>query len=189
MVVGLIVYYFGVLHPFNSPKIQIDGVYLATPKNIPDLSLRDQHGKPFTTAQLKGHWTLLFFGFTHCPMVCPTIFDVLNNTYLILEKQLPANLLPMIVFVTIDPERDTIARLNEYVTSYNPHFVGVRTDADSTKILAKQFSISVTGANENIVHNTDVLLINPQAKIQAYFLFPQRPQSMAKDYLKIVRTK
>src|SRR4029079_18623235 len=101
--------------------------------------------------------------------------------------KLPSNLLPMIVFITIDPENDTIPRLNKYLSLYNPNFIGARADINKTNVLEKQFSIAVSGMNENIIHSTDILILNPNAQIQAYLRFPPKPEAMVSDYLKIIQ--
>jgi protein SCO1/2 len=181
-----LVYVFGVLRPFSNNDIKINGVYLKHPKEIPNLHLVDQYGKALDKDRLKGHWTLLFFGFTHCPMICPATFDTLTKMRELLEQQLPASSLPQMVFITIDPERDTQERLNQYVNAYHPVFIGARTDDINTKLLKKSFSMS----DSNIyAHNTDILLLNPNAQIQAYFLYPHLAKSMAADYVKIVGVK
>lgn len=171
-----------------SPNIKISGVYLNKPQEISEFALTDQHGQAFTKNQLHNHWTLLFFGFTHCPMICPTTLDALQKMYTLVEKQLPSESLPQIVFISIDPERDTKERLKEYINRFNPNFIAARTDTNNTKSILKQFSIAVENQSGTFNHSTDVLLINPEAKIQAYFLFPQRPANLAEDYKRIVES-
>jgi len=172
---------------YSSKSPGIAGVFLENSKEIGALHLTDQHGLAFGNKQLEGHWTLMFFGFTHCPMICPTTLNVLNQTYKVLEDKLSPNLLPQVVFVTIDPERDTIARLKEFMNSYHPSFIAVRADINTTKEIQQQFSLSVSNNKGDIAHNTEILLLNPKAQIQAYFLYPQNPQSIASDYEKIVQ--
>jgi protein SCO1 len=181
-----IVLFVGYIQPFSHTNIKIDGVFIDPPREVIDFTLINQHGDSFTKSKLKGRWTILFFGFTHCTMVCPTTFDALNKMYFLLEKELPTHLLPQVIFISIDPENDTVERLNQYVSSYNSHFIGARADISKTTLLEKKLSISegnISGTNN---HTTDILLINPQAQIQAYFLYPHRPENMARDYQKIV---
>jgi protein SCO1/2 len=184
IIIGLAICLFGIIRHFYHADIKIQGIYLKTPREMPDISLIDQHGHAFGKAQLKGHWTLMFFGFTYCPMICPATFDTLNKMVVQLQNELPADQLPQVVFISVDPERDTIARLNQYVGAYNSHFIGARTDGMDIKNFAKQLSISSTSI---AAHNTDILLINPQGKIQAYFLYPHRAKNLADDYVKILQ--
>lgn len=182
VVLGIIIFF-----PFSKPPIKIEGVYVDKPREIANFNFTNQYGHAFTQDNLLGHWTLMFFGFTRCPTVCPSLFDALNKMYGLLEKQLPSSLLPQVVFITIDPENDTKARLYQYVNSYNTHFIGARADINETKALERELSIAVTNFNGTINHNTDILVINPKGQIQAYFLYPHRPQNMARDYQLIVK--
>jgi len=176
-----------IVHPFSQTPIKIDGVYIHSPQQVAQFNLMDQYGQSFSNQQLKGHWTLMFFGFTHCQFVCPTTFAALNKMYLSLQQKLPSQLLPQIVFITVDPANDTIARLNQYVNSYNPHFFGLRGDSQKTKALENELAISVANANGSIEHNTNILVINPQMQIQAYLTYPHRPERMINDYQQIIQ--
>lgn len=69
---------------------------------------------------------------------------------------------------------------------FNNHFIGARTSANKTETLEKQFSISVSKENNVINHTADVVLLNPAAQIQAYFIYPHQPKTMAKDYQTII---
>ena len=85
-------------------------------------SLVDQNGKPFTDADLKGKWRLVFFGYTHCPDVCPT---ALNDLSLALDKLGPKKSEIGIVFISVDPERDTPPVLKSYVESFGGPIVAL----------------------------------------------------------------
>lgn len=183
----LLITFFFIIQYFHHPNFKMDGVFIDPPREIPDIELLDHHGHLFTKAQLKNHWTFLAFGFTHCPMICPTTLDALNKMYLLLQKQVSPHLLPQIVFISIDPKRDTPARLNQFINTYNSNFIGVKTEIAKIKNLEMQFSISLSNMNGNITHPTDILLLNPKSQIQAYFLYPHSPQSMASDYQKILK--
>ena len=179
---------------YYSHHVDIKGIYLLKPLEIQDFDLIDNHNKPFTKNNLKGHWTMLFFGFTHCGMVCPTTMDALNKMYTILQKNLRNNDMPQVVFISVDPDRDTIKALNTYVTAFNPHFIGTKTTIKSTIWLEKQFHVISTktqtkdegNGNYTIDHSAEILLVNPDAKIQAYFSYPHQPEQLAKDYYSIL---
>ena len=90
---------------------------------LPPMAFVDQNGQPFGPEQLRGHWSILFFGFTHCPDVCPTTLALLAQV----EKKLtdlPTEQRPHIVLVSVDPKRDTPERLAQYVKSFSPTFTG-----------------------------------------------------------------
>ncbi len=189
IILGIIICFFGFIRPFSHPSIKINGVYIENPRDLPDIYLIDQHGNALTKKRLEGHWTLIFFGFTHCPMICPTTLDALNKMYAILNKRISPALLPQVVFISVDPEHDTIERLKQFINKYNSQFIAARTDNDKIKNIEKQLSVPVKNINGSIAHDTDILLVNPKGKVQAYFLYPHYPESMADDYQKIVAIK
>ena len=190
--------YFGMIRPSLQPKeIQVDGTYLTQATPINNFKLTDNHGNPFTKDNLMGHWTMLFFGFTNCGMVCPTTMASLNTMYKALQTQLPDDRLPQVVFISVDPDRDSVARINGYVTAFNPHFMGARGDITETVALEKQLHIvaakmQVDGMGKNnytINHSAEILLVNPAGKLQAYFSFPHEPEQMVKDYKAVIAQK
>jgi protein SCO1/2 len=191
-----VVYYIYVLRPqqhfYNAHHVAIKGIYLIKPLDVPNFSLTDNHNNPFTEKQLYGHWTMVFFGFTRCAMVCPTTMSALTTMMKILETKLDKAQLPQVVFITVDPDRDTIEGLDRYVTSFNPNFIGARTSAEGTAELEKLFHVTSikqdnnqNAENYSINHSADLLLINPEAKIQAYFAYPQQPEQLASNYQSI----
>lgn len=179
----------------NTQDIKIDGIYLNQPREINNFNLSDNHGNPFTKANLKGHWTMMFFGFTNCGYVCPTTMASLNKMYQSLQKELPQDKLPQIVMISVDPDRDSVDRMNSYVTSFNPNFIGARADISETIALEQQLHIAAAkmqtdgqGKNQyTINHSADILLFNPEGKLQAYLSFPHQPEQMVKDYKSILQ--
>lgn len=192
------VVYFGIIRPqqvSTYKNVKINGVYLTTPKEIKNFHLTDNHDKPFTNQNLQGHWTMMFFGFTNCAMVCPITMAALNDMYIKLQKDLPTNQLPQIVMVSVDPDRDTVERMNDYVTSFNDHFIGTRTEIEPTVELEKQLNIAAAKIqadgkgknNYSINHSAEILLFNPEGKLQAYMSYPHEPEQMAQDYKLILK--
>ncbi len=170
--------------------IKIDGAFLTPAKEITDFNLIATDGKSFTKANLKGHWTMMFFGFTNCGMVCPTTLAALNKMYKALQQELPEDKLPQIVLVTVDPERDTITKMKSYVKTFNSQFLGATGDMSELISLQKQLhivSVKVQPDNQDknnyyYDHSAELLLINPDAGVQAYMSYPHKPEQMAKDY-------
>lgn len=200
VIISALIFYFGIIRPAQKgaekAAIKIDGVFFSQPTEISDFNLTDNHGRAFTRENLKGHWTMMFFGFTNCAMVCPTTLDSLNKMYHQMQKEMPANQLPQIAFISVDPDRDTIEKINDYVTGFNTHFIGARAEIPETIALEKQLHIVAAKMNvdyqgENhytINHSAEILLFNPQAKLQAYFSYPHEPEQMVKDYKLILTT-
>lgn len=191
ILVALISYFIFILplqRNYYTHHVNIHGIYLLNPIEIENFELIDQNSQAFTKNNLKNHWSLLFFGFTHCNMVCPVTLTVLNQAYQQLEKRLSTKDKPLVVFITIDPERDTIKSLKEYMLQFNPHFLGARTSIEKTNLLKKQFHIIAekTQSNDQFNHSTEILLINPKAEIQAYFSYPPNQMQLVKDYMAIL---
>lgn len=194
---GVIVYVSLILplqRNYNAHHVDIHGLYLLHPLKIKNLELVDQNGKPFTKENLQNHWSLLFFGFTHCDIICPMTLSALTQFYKNINnnpfiQSTPKNI-PQIVFVTIDPDKDTAARLKTYLGQFNSGFIGARTSWEKTLVIKEQFHILAEKANtasDQYNHSTEILLINPAAEIQAYFYFPHNPAQLEKDYLAILK--
>jgi protein SCO1/2 len=186
--------YFGVFRQPVTQNVKISGVFLPHSTPIKEFSLTDTTKKSFTAADLKGHWTLLFFGFTNCGMVCPTTMAALNMMYQILEKGLPVSQLPQVMMITVDPERDTLARMAEYIASFNVHFKGARGESSQINALENQLHIAAVklqadGAGKDhytINHTAEIMVINPKGEVQAFLSYPHHAEEMAKDYKTII---
>jgi protein SCO1/2 len=187
--------YFNVTHKNSAiTEVKIDGMYLPTPKEMIDFELTDNTGKPFTKANLKGHWTMLFFGFTNCGMVCPTTMAALNDMYKHLSTELPSERLPAVVMISVDPDRDSVERMNEYVSAFNPNFVGARAEMPQIETLEKELHLvavkmQADGAAKNqytINHSAEIMLFNPEGQLQAFMAYPHKADQMAKDYKAIL---
>lgn len=171
---------------YNAKHVAIQGTYLIKPLPVPDFNLTTNQNTTFTKANLKGRWSFLFFGFTRCNMVCPVTMHALKDAYQALETTLPKDQLPQVVFISIDPDNDNTQTLNQYVTAFNPAFIGARTNAEQTATLEKQFHITSIKTNANLSHSSDVILVNPQANIQAYFSFPVQADRLIQAYKLII---
>lgn len=169
--------------------ININGIYVYHPKEIHDFDFIDSHGTPFTKKALYHHWTFLYLGFTQCQVICPTTMSTLNKTYQSLQHNIHADQIPNVVFITIDPDNDTSMKLNQYIHSFNANFIAVRAPLKETEKLEGQLSVTTSRSNGIIMHSGDIILINPSAKIQAYFPFPQNPQHLVDDYKTILGQK
>jgi len=103
-----------------------------------DFALTDHAGRPRTLADFRGKIVVLFFGYTQCPDVCPTTLSTLAEA---MRRLGPDAARVQVLFVTIDPERDTAELLSHYVSAFNPSFLGLWGDADATARTAKEFKI------------------------------------------------
>lgn len=176
------------------PNIVKNGTLLSTPRVITPFHLVDNHGKSFTKASLKGRWTLMFFGFTNCGYVCPTTMAELSKMYQSLASQVPEREMPQVVLVSVDPKRDSVSRLNEYVTSFHKDFKGARGDAKDIENLTKQMSVVYIKLNSpkdkdhyTINHSGAIMLMDPNGNLSAFFSTPHKAKEMVIDYKSIMK--
>ena len=144
------------------------------PKKIAAFNLKNSEGSEFSLAQLQGHWTLLSFGFTTCPDVCPTTLTELSAVFAILKLPSMQAAAAQIVFVSIDPERDTPESLNSYVKHYNQTFIGATGDIPALTAFATNLGavfekeVNGPGAQDyTMAHTASIFLINPQGQLAA----------------------
>jgi protein SCO1/2 len=166
---------------------------LAPPRPLPEFALTDQAGVPFDPARLKGHWTLMFFGFTHCPDVCPTTLGMLAQVEKKLNAALPAAS-PQVVLVSVDPERDTPAQLKSYVKFFSPTFTGVTGSVEAVDNFTRALGVPVAktqlaDGNYTVDHSAAIFLLDPQGAMRALFSTPHSADLIAADYRRIVRAQ
>lgn len=149
-----------------------------------DFTLTDHHGKLRTLSEFKGKAVVLFFGYTHCPDVCPT---TLSEMALALKQLGPDAQRVQVLFITLDPERDTAALLAQYVPSFNPAFLGLRGDATATAEMTRRFKIFAqkheTGSSSGYTldHSASSFVFDPAGKLRLLIGFGQGPEAVAHD--------
>ena len=157
---------------------------LPVARAIPDFSLTDQHGNDFGPERLSGRWSLLFFGFTHCPDVCP---GALYDLQRLGERLADGGPLPpqQVVFFSVDPERDSPERLAEYVAYFDPDFVAVTGEHVALEPLTRSLGIAYriepheAGAGSySVDHSASILLVNPQGRLHGVFPAPHDVPAM-----------
>jgi len=159
-------------------------------KPLPAFSLLGESGN-FDNAALAGRWTLMFFGYTFCPDVCPTA--------LLLLKELKAKLAertigaPQVVMVSLDPARDTPATLKTYTAAFDPDFIGVTGSDEALAPLVKHLGVYYLRHEQDknsgylVDHSAAIYLIDPQGRLKAVFSPPQDLARMSADYPVLVR--
>ena len=164
---------------------------LDSPRPLPSFTLRDHSGGVFDRASMEGHWTLIFFGFTHCPDVCPTTLHTLAGVLGALAD-LPSGSQPGVVMVSIDPIRDTPEKLAAYVPFFDPDFVGVTGDMADIMTLTRNLGVAfsygpVDGSDAySVDHTASIFLVDPEARLAAVFGTPHAVADIARDYQRIV---
>lgn len=165
----------------------VSATVLDPPKPVEPFQLIDHTGTTLDLARLRDRWSFLFFGYTHCPDVCPTTLATLARAI----ERLPAatSLPPQVVFVSIDPERDTVERLAQYAPFFHRSFIGATGPETQLEKLTRQLGILYLKAEPNagggylVDHSASILLINPRAELRAVFSPPFDAEAIRDDYL------
>lgn len=175
------------------PPLEISGIYFPDPKDVTDFTLIQQTGKSLRPEDFKGRWSFIFFGYTHCPDVCPMTLAQMNT----LEKHMAQqgqNQDTAYWLISVDPERDTPKRLGEYTAYFNEKFRGATGPHDELTKLTQQVGVyyQVQPPQEGsedypVDHSSAIVLLNPDAQLQAIFTHPHddTPQTLAGDFIKI----
>jgi protein SCO1/2 len=167
------------------------GTLLPSAKPVTDFQLTDHRGQPFTLENLKDNWTFAFFGYTHCPDVCPTSMTMLAQVQRKLEQRDGLDQLPQVVFVSVDPERDTTALLSQFVPYFHPGFIGASGDQHNTLNLTRQLGILYGKAEGStadgylVDHSAAIILLDPDGAFRAVFGVPHNPDLITNDFLAI----
>ncbi|OGV29912.1 MAG: photosynthetic protein synthase I [Legionellales bacterium RIFCSPHIGHO2_12_FULL_35_11] len=176
---------------YSFDKSLFKGTLLDSPRSVVQFSLIGVDNQPFNNLSLTGQWTLVFFGFTNCGYMCPTTMAMLGNTYRLLEKN-GAQTLPKVVMITLDPQRDSLERLGNYVKAFDQHFYGARGDEEAIKSLTKDLGIAYANIapeelgkqkQDNIEHTGAIMLFNPAGQLTAFFTTPHNAGDIAADFL------
>lgn len=161
----------------TASELKINGAYMfETPRALPEFELTDHHGNAFTLDNLRDNWTLVFFGFTHCPDICPTTMALLSQFMEQLDG-LAEHTDTQVVMVTVDPARDDVEQLALYVPYFNPEFLGVTGDfldihRFATNLNTPFRKVPGQGENYQVDHSANVVLINPRGDYQGFFKAP-----------------
>jgi len=153
------------------------------------LELRDHTGRLRHLEDFRGKAVVLFFGFTHCPDVCPT---TLADTAQALKALGPEADRVQVLFVTVDPERDTPQALASYVTAFDPRFIGLYGDADATRRVAKEFKIyyekraGTTPGSYSMDHSAQTYVIDPQGRLRLLLRQERIAEDLPHDLKKIL---
>jgi protein SCO1/2 len=148
------------------------GAWLAQPKSVIDFHLIDSRGQPFTRADLLGRPTLVYFGYTHCPDECP-------DTMAALARMMKEGTIPRlrVLFVTVDPRRDTPGALARFLGQFDPAFIGLTGSASELRRLAASLGIAATriglpGGDDTFEHSIALFLFDARAREVAVFTPP-----------------
>jgi protein SCO1/2 len=168
----------------------IAGFVYPEPKAISPFSLSTQDGRRFDLESLRGKWSFVYFGYTYCPDVCPTTLAELARARKLLG-QAGVDAATQYVFVSIDPQRDTLQRLAQYVAFFDPTFLGATGSDEALSGFTRQIGVAYAfpggkkGDRYAVDHSSIVALFDPDARLHAVFTPPQEAQGIAEGFRKI----
>lgn len=147
-----------------------------------DLQLADHNGRMRTLAEFRGRVVVLFFGYTQCPDICPTTLSDQARVMELLGRDAER---VQVVFVTVDPERDTPELLAQYVPAFHPSFLALRGDAAATAQVAKTFDVfyqkQPTSSGYSMDHSAGTFMLDPKGRVRLLAPYGQRPEWLAED--------
>ena len=180
-------FFAGQWRPAEPPSLQSATALFGQERALPEFTLTDHTGRAYTRRDLEETWTLLFFGYTHCPDVCPiTLATVSASVDAVAALGGEA---PRVVFVSVDPERDAPSHLRGYVTRFREDFLGVTGPHEELRKLTRALGVAYARDGEGpgylVEHSAALLLVNPKGDLQAVFAPPHEPDAMARDMVAI----
>ena len=173
----------------SKEELQINGaIVLDKPRIFSDFELVDHRGEVFNTERMKGIWSIVFFGFSYCPDICPTTLAMLNDTYSKLKDSEKERL--QIVMISLDSERDTVEKLAEYVPYFNKEFIGVTGNKHLIRRLTAELNVAYNqvplgGDDYTVDHSTQLILVNPMGHYHGFFKAPHTEITMRSTWRSI----
>lgn len=184
--------YFSAVSRDSGETPDIAGFLWPDPPRLAPFSLDRANGELITENDLKGRWTLIFFGFANCPDVCPTTMNVLNEVVANFraEPEISTNL--QVMFVSVDPERDSPHTLQSYVGYFNEDFIAATAQDERLEAFAKQFGVLhmkvKTGIPDayTVDHSASILMVSPGLDYVGIFSQPHEAQDISERIRRIV---
>jgi protein SCO1/2 len=170
------------------------GSFLSPSRALADFSLIDQQGRPFGSANLRGHWSMLFFGYTNCPDFCPATLTTLAA----MEKRLRAvqgRPIPQVVFVSVDAKRDTPEQMAKYVPNFDPGFIGLTAaDQPSVEAFARKLNVvvAIRPISDDVYfvdHSDAIFVLAPDGRLTAILTGPFTTDALQGDFQRIVAAR
>ncbi|MGD8571966.1 MAG: SCO family protein [Gammaproteobacteria bacterium] len=166
-------------------------VLVDKPVTLPSFHLTDQQGNPLDPSRFKNAWTFLFFGYTHCPDVCPTTLTELDNAAGPLKSANKTGNKIQYVFISVDPDRDTPKSIGDYVSYFESDFIAATGSKKQLTQLATPLHIKFkrgigTDTDYIVNHSSAMLLIDPQARYYARLRAPHYAEEIVNKFKQII---
>ena len=187
-------HYFGKPDQAKWPQTQAVRLF-DPPRELPAFSLRQSDGTPLVPGELKGHWTLVFLGFTHCPDICPTTLATMAQA----QKQwaaIPESTRPRVLFVSVDPERDTPDRIGEYAHAFHRDTLAATADVPALENFARSLSMvfarvppeeGAPADQYSVDHSAAMAVLDPQGRMSGLIQPPLDAKAIAADMALLTR--
>jgi len=154
------------------------------PRRFNDFALQDQHGAVFSAERLQGRWSLLFFGYTYCPDICPITLATIRQFEQLLQQadaEVASQL--QVAMISVDPQRDTPEKLAEYMAFFGDDYVGASGEYIDIFNLARQLNVAFgyqpqPDGSYLVSHSGEIILINPEGHFHGFFKIPHDPEKM-----------
>jgi protein SCO1/2 len=153
-----------------------------TPLNLPELIASD--GRKFGAQKLRGHWSIIFFGFTKCPLVCPKTLGVLSAAL----KQLKGGAKPQriqAIFVSVDPAHDTPQHIRDYLQHFDHHIIGLTGNRIDIDRFTREIGAGYKRNGSSIDHSTSLFVVDPTGHLCGLMLHPSQPSVVVSDFEKL----
>jgi len=158
--------------------------YYPAPKAIDEFTLTDANGDPFTRENLKNKWTLVFLGYTYCPDVCPTTLASLKKIWPVLSSKFEKSNI-QVLFISVDPKRDTIQRLNSYISFFNKDFLAATGPHAEIFPLVRNLGLMYALSEDTekeaylVDHSASVVVVGPDVEVIGRFKPTMEPGKLA----------
>jgi len=176
---------------WRSRATALNGIALDPPQEVPAVTMQGSDGQPHTLRDFRGKVTVVFFGYTHCPDVCPMTASTLSRARALLGKDAER---VQLVFVSVDPERDTPERLASYLAKYDPTFLGLSGDEAALQELATAFGVHYAKVESNsalgylMEHTASSFVLDRDGRLRAVLPFGLTPEQVASDLRTLSRS-
>jgi len=190
LVIGLVALVAAIM--MLRPDTPTTALVIDEPRPLPDVALTDHNGNAFSLSDLNGRNTLVFFGFTNCPDICPLTLAVIAEASAKLRQEAP-RVAPNVLFVSVDPARDSAERIRTYLSAFDDDFIGVTADEQTLKPLIDTLGVTVHkqtdgGETYNVIHNGTIFVLDNAGRWFAVFGgSAHRAEIIASDFLAIRR--
>lgn len=177
----------------QTPELQVGTVYPDDFREIYDFNLITNVNESYNKDNFADKWTLLFFGFTHCPDICPASLVTFQQIEQRVNSEINNAKLDY-VFVSVDPDRDTPEKIHEYTTYFSPNFKGVTGEKDQierlTRSLAAFYQVPENASDDNylVEHTASIYLISESARPKVLFSYPHDTDKIAEDVIKLLKS-